>query len=64
MSESTAVRVSVSDQSRALRILAKSVYRELIASGYGRAEVVQFTNEILDLVTTEMRHDSDEESAS
>jgi len=43
---------------RALKILAKSVYRELKSSGYSRSEVVAFTTELLDLVTGEMRQDS------
>lgn len=46
-----------SRQRRALKILAKSVYRELKASGYARSEVVAFTNELLDLVTEEFRDD-------
>jgi len=44
-----------------LRILAKSVYRELKASGYDRSDIVGFTNEVLDLVTSEMRGGDDEE---
>ncbi len=40
---------------RALKILAKSVFRELKSSGYSRSEIVSFTTELLDLVTSEMR---------
>ncbi|MCS6798169.1 MAG: hypothetical protein NZ898_06530 [Myxococcota bacterium] len=40
---------------RALRILAKSVYRELKQSGYGRAEIVAFANELLEHVTRDIR---------
>lgn len=35
---------------RALRILAKSVYRELRAGGYATSDVVAFANELLELV--------------
>jgi hypothetical protein len=42
-------------QQRALKILAKSVFRELKQSGYSRADMVAFTNELLDHVTAEMR---------
>ena len=44
---------------RALRILAKSVYRELKASGYGRAAIVGFTNELLSLLTSDVKEDKD-----
>lgn len=38
---------------RAMKILAKSVYRELRSSGATRSDVVGFTSLLLDLVTTE-----------
>jgi len=41
--------------SRALRIIAKSVYRELRNSGHSRSDIVAFTNAVLELVTTELR---------
>lgn len=40
---------------RGVRILAKSVYRELRNSGHSRTDVVAFTNAVLELVTTELR---------
>jgi len=40
---------------RALRILAKSVYRELKSSGHSRSDIVGFTNALLELVTTELK---------
>jgi hypothetical protein len=40
---------------RALRIIAKSVYRELRNSGHSRSDIVAFTNAVLELVTTELR---------
>ncbi len=56
MSEfTTPVPPQPADEKRALRILAKSVYRELRATGYGRSDIVGFTNELLDLVSTDIR---------
>jgi hypothetical protein len=46
---------TTSAQQRALRILAKSVYRELKASGYARNDMIAFTTELLDLVSTELK---------
>ena len=46
-----------SAQQRALKILAKSVYRELKASGYVRTDMIAFTTELLELVTSEMKQD-------
>jgi hypothetical protein len=43
------------NQNRALKIIAKSVYRELKAAGYGREGIVRFTNELLEQVTDEFR---------
>ncbi len=44
---------------RALRVLARSVLRELKRSGYSRTEMVTFASEVLDLVATEMKTDED-----
>ena len=40
---------------RSVRILAKSIYRELRNSGHIRSDIVAFTNAVLELVTTELR---------
>ncbi len=40
---------------RTLRILAKSVYRELKASGHTRSDIVGFTSALLELVTTDLK---------
>jgi hypothetical protein len=40
---------------RSVRILAKSVYRELRSSGHSRSDIVAFTNAVLELVTAELR---------
>lgn len=43
---------------RPLRILAKSVYRELRASGHSRTDIVGFTNALLELVTSDLRDEN------
>jgi hypothetical protein len=40
---------------RAVKILAKSVYRELKASGYSRSDMVGFANALLELMTSDIR---------
>jgi hypothetical protein len=40
---------------RALRILAKSIYRELRENGLGEREVMALAGELLGLVTTDVR---------
>jgi hypothetical protein len=40
---------------RTMKILAKSVYRELRSGGHTQSDIVGFTNALLELVTTEMR---------
>jgi len=49
---------SATQQHRALKILAKSVYRELKSSGYTRSDIVAFTTELLDLVTSELKQEN------
>ena len=40
--------------SRSVRILAKSVYRELKNGGHSQTDIVAFTNALLELVTSEL----------
>lgn len=40
---------------RALAILAKSIYRELRASGYAERDVLTIAGELLDMVTSDVR---------
>jgi hypothetical protein len=42
-------------QPRALRILAKSVFRELKSSGYTRSDILAFATEMLSLVSSDLR---------
>ncbi len=43
---------------RALRILAKSVFRELKTTGYTRSDIVAFATEMLSLVSSDIRSES------
>jgi hypothetical protein len=49
---------------RALRILAKSVFRELKSSGYSRSDIVAFATEMLSLVSTDLREEGSEDIAA
>lgn len=46
---------TASADERSVKILAKSVYKQLKQSGASRAEIVGFTNAMLELVTSEIR---------
>ena len=46
------------ERAKALKILAKSIFRELRTNGYDPREIVALSTELLDLVTTEIRPDS------
>ncbi len=41
--------------SRALAILAKTIYRELRASGYAERDVIALAGELLGMVTSEVK---------
>jgi len=45
------------DRSRALRIVAKSVYKELRTEGFDRSDVVGFASALIELLGDEMRTD-------
>jgi hypothetical protein len=44
-----------SSDPRALKILAKTIYRELRSSGYAEKDVMALAGELLGLVATEVR---------
>ena len=52
------LKPTAQDRKRVLRILAKSVFKELKGSGYDRGSMVTFTNELLELVTSDFRTDA------
>lgn len=62
MSEPTASSSTPQQGPRALRILAKSVFRELKSSGYTRSDIVAFATEMLSLVSSDLRDDSSDET--
>ena len=53
-SSSASTHPALSDE-RGVRILAKSVFKQLKQGGASRAEIVGFTNAMLELVTSDMR---------
>ncbi|MEK6606127.1 MAG: hypothetical protein AABZ30_00535 [Myxococcota bacterium] len=46
------------DRDKALKILAKSIYRELKAYGYESRQIVALSTELIALVTQDMREES------
>ncbi|MEI8257480.1 MAG: hypothetical protein WCJ30_17540 [Deltaproteobacteria bacterium] len=48
----------------AVRVLAKSLFKELKRAGYARGEMVAFASELLALVTTEIKTSGDERASS
>lgn len=55
----TTIRTTPEKEPRALRILAKSVFRELKTTGYSRSDIVSFATEMLSLVSTDIREESE-----
>lgn len=55
----TTVRGTAGSSQVAVRVLAKSLFKELKRAGYARGEMVAFASELLDLVTTEIKGDVD-----
>jgi hypothetical protein len=47
---------------RALKILAKSIFKELRAQGYSPQQVLSLATEIIALVTSDIAHDTDSTS--
>ena len=52
--EPTKLQATRSADPRALKIIAKSLYRELRAHGHSRGDMVVFTNALLELVTEDV----------
>jgi hypothetical protein len=45
------------ERDKALKILAKSIFRELKTNGYSAREIVSLSTELLSLITTEIKPD-------
>ncbi len=58
MSNATHTTPAGAAEPRALRILAKSVFRELKTTGYSRSDIVSFATEVLSLVSSDIRGES------
>jgi hypothetical protein len=52
------------DADRATKILAKSLYKELIKNGFTNKDIVNFSKEILDHMSQEMRKGATLEDSS
>ena len=50
------------DREKAIKILAKSIFRELRTNGYEARELVALSTELLELITSEIRPDSTDSS--
>ena len=62
MELTTNTSAPIASQPRAVKIIAKSVYRELKSAGFESSDVVRFTNELLDQVTHEYRNEEKRQS--
>lgn len=58
MSTPSTIATSATEAPRAIKILAKSTFRELKSSGYSRADVLAFATEMLALVKSDYTQDS------
>jgi hypothetical protein len=61
MSQALAQRetaVASTNRERALKILSKSIYRELRQNGYEPKQIVALATELISLVTTDIKEDS------
>lgn len=46
---------TLSEQEKALKIIAKSLFRELKENGYDSRQIVSVSSELISLVTTDLR---------
>jgi nickel-dependent lactate racemase len=51
------------DASRATKILAKSLYKELVRNGFTHKDIIDFSREMIEYVAQEMRRDATLEDA-
>lgn len=52
------------DRSRALQIVAKSVYKELRSQGFGHSDVVEFASAVVGLISEDIRSSTGSEADS
>lgn len=56
--EREAAFVPTAERDKAVRILAKSIFRELKSNGYAPRQIVALSSELISLVTQDMRSES------
>jgi hypothetical protein len=56
--EAAATTTTAPNRERALKILSKSIYRELRQNGYEPKQIVALATELISLVTTDIKEDS------
>jgi hypothetical protein len=52
------------DTGRATKILAKSLYRELVNNGFSNKDIINFSREMLDHMSSEMRKQAESEASN
>ena len=52
------------DTERATKILAKSLYRELVNNGFTNKDIINFSKEMLDHMSSEMRKQAASEASN
>ncbi|MDC0707441.1 hypothetical protein POL68_03065 [Stigmatella sp. ncwal1] len=54
---------SAEDRTRGPRIIANSLFRELVSHGYSTSQIIELTSELLTLLTASMRSEERERRA-
>jgi hypothetical protein len=57
--EQRMIQAPSGDRDKAVKILAKTIFRELQMNGYEHRQIVALSTELLGLVTTALHHDSE-----
>ncbi len=57
MPQDNLVPAGVSPDPRSLKIVAKSIFKELRANGYSARQVISLATELISLVTTDLAHE-------
>ncbi|ATB29581.1 hypothetical protein MEBOL_003036 [Melittangium boletus DSM 14713] len=51
--------VASAERSKAIRIMASSMFRELTSNGYSQTHIIDFSSELLQLLTDSLRRPED-----
>ncbi len=60
MSKPAFAEIQRPTDTRAARILARSLFRDMRANGYGNPQILALATELIDLVTRDMRGEGEE----